>query len=46
MEEDELSFKSGERIMVLLQDPEGWWFGVGLSGQRGYFPSSYVASVC
>ncbi|KAH0586264.1 Cell division control protein 25 [Termitomyces sp. J132] len=38
-----LSFRSGQKIRVLNQDPSGWWDGE-LDGRRGWFPSNYVTS--
>lgn len=36
-----LSFRAGQVIRVLSQDPSGWWDGQ-LEGRRGWFPSNYV----
>ncbi|KAL0567457.1 cell division cycle-related protein [Marasmius crinis-equi] len=36
-----LTFRAGEVIKILSQQPLGWWDGL-LGGERGWFPSSYV----
>ena len=36
-----LSFKRGDIIEVLTQQPSGWWDGL-LGDERGWFPSNYV----
>ena len=38
---DELSFKSGDEIIVLNEVLDDWWMGE-LDGQRGLFPMSYT----
>ena len=38
---DELSFKSGNEIVVLNEVLDDWWMGE-LDGQRGLFPMSYT----
>ena len=38
---DELSFKSGNEIIVLNEVLDDWWMGE-LDGQRGLFPMSYT----
>lgn len=38
---DELSFKSGDIIYVVKEDPSGWWNGI-CKGKAGLFPSNYV----
>ncbi|XP_076835204.1 jouberin-like [Brachyhypopomus gauderio] len=40
---DELTFHRGEVIHVLYKDNDSWWFGCLASGQKGYFPTAYVA---
>ncbi|KAK9897457.1 hypothetical protein P389DRAFT_57275 [Cystobasidium minutum MCA 4210] len=43
--QDEISFKAGERIIVLEKDDQyhdGWWQGENESGQRGLFPQNYT----
>ena len=39
----ELSFKEGDVIEVLKEDPSGWWEG-RLNGNIGRFPSNYTAA--
>lgn len=39
----ELSFKEGDVIEVLKEDPSGWWEG-RLNGNVGRFPSNYTAA--
>ncbi|KAG5651191.1 hypothetical protein H0H81_009544 [Sphagnurus paluster] len=36
-----LSFRRGDIIEVLTQQPSGWWDGL-LGDERGWFPSNYV----
>uniref|UniRef100_A0A4W4GRG9 Abelson helper integration site 1 n=1 Tax=Electrophorus electricus TaxID=8005 RepID=A0A4W4GRG9_ELEEL len=40
---DELTFRRGDVIHVLYKDNDSWWFGCLASGQKGYFPTAYVA---
>ena len=41
--ERELSIKKGEIIEIMkATEPDGWWFGKTLSGERGHFPAKYV----
>ncbi|KAF8524552.1 hypothetical protein BU17DRAFT_42692 [Hysterangium stoloniferum] len=45
--EDEISFKSGERIEIIERDDQygdGWWQGRNLSGKVGLFPQSYTSA--
>jgi hypothetical protein len=43
---NELTFKAGELITVLDDDPtEEWWEGERADGTRGFFPKAYVATV-
>ncbi|KAK7056677.1 cell division cycle-related protein [Paramarasmius palmivorus] len=39
-----LSFRKGEIIEILSQQPSGWWDGL-LGDERGWFPSNYVAII-
>jgi len=39
--EGELTFKHGDRIKILEQDPSGWWTGV-LGNKIGYVPNTYL----
>lgn len=39
-----LSFRKGEIIEVLSQQPSGWWDGL-LRDERGWFPSNYVSLI-
>ncbi|XP_073701235.1 STE20/SPS1-related proline-alanine-rich protein kinase-like [Garra rufa] len=39
--EDELNINEGDVLDIFQKDDTGWWFGE-LSGQTGYFPSTYV----
>ncbi|KIK57636.1 hypothetical protein GYMLUDRAFT_75254 [Collybiopsis luxurians FD-317 M1] len=44
--DDEVSFKAGERVEVLEKDEaygDGWWQGRNLAGKVGLFPQSYTA---
>lgn len=38
---DELSFKEGDIIYIVKEDPSGWWNGI-CRGKTGLFPSNYV----
>jgi len=40
-EDNELTFKANDRIVVLQKDDSGWWQGE-LNGQVGMFPSNFV----
>lgn len=42
--ENELSFRTGEKIVIYSKEPNGWWQG-GKDGHIGYFPSDYVALI-
>jgi len=39
-----LSFRKGDIIEVLSQQPSGWWDGL-LRDERGWFPSNYVSLI-
>ncbi|KAF9454846.1 ras GEF [Macrolepiota fuliginosa MF-IS2] len=39
-----LSFRRGDIIEVLNQQPSGWWDGL-LGDERGWFPSNYVVPI-
>jgi son of sevenless-like protein len=39
-----LSFRRGDIIEVLNQQPSGWWDGL-LGDERGWFPSNYVTMI-
>ncbi|RXW21608.1 hypothetical protein EST38_g4250 [Candolleomyces aberdarensis] len=39
-----LSFRQGDLIEVLSQQPSGWWDGL-LGEERGWFPSNYVTII-
>jgi son of sevenless-like protein len=39
-----LSFRRGDVIEVLNQQPSGWWDGL-LGEERGWFPSNYVSLI-
>lgn len=39
-----LSFRRGDIIEVLTQQPSGWWDGL-LGDERGWFPSNYVTII-
>lgn len=41
---DELSFKSGNEIIVLNEVLDDWWMGE-LNGQKGLFPMSYTEAI-
>lgn len=38
---DELSFKEGDILYIVKEDPSGWWNGI-CKGKAGLFPSNYV----
>jgi len=39
----QLSFKEGDRIVVIDEDETGWWTGrLEKGGQEGYFPATYI----
>ncbi|KAJ9125105.1 hypothetical protein QFC22_000058 [Naganishia vaughanmartiniae] len=40
-----LSFARGEVIEVLTQLESGWWDGLLVGGERGWFPSNYVRRI-
>eukprot|EP00026_Physarum_polycephalum_P007209 Phypoly_transcript_07266.p1 GENE.Phypoly_transcript_07266~~Phypoly_transcript_07266.p1 ORF type:complete len:474 (+),score=109.19 Phypoly_transcript_07266:75-1496(+) len=42
-EDNELSFKANDKIVVIQKDDSGWWHGE-LNGQVGIFPSNFVES--
>ena len=39
--EEELTFKEGDIITVLVKEDENWWLGT-LHGRKGMFPCTYV----
>jgi len=39
-----LSFRKGDIIEILTQQPSGWWDGL-LGDERGWFPSNYVTII-
>mmetsp|Transcript_41223 Transcript_41223/g.66999 ORF Transcript_41223/g.66999 Transcript_41223/m.66999 type:complete len:869 (+) Transcript_41223:313-2919(+) len=39
--EKDLSFRIGDKIIILEQDKSGWWTGE-LNGKIGFFPGNYV----
>jgi son of sevenless-like protein len=39
-----LSFRRGDIIEILTQQPSGWWDGL-LGEERGWFPSNYVVLI-
>ena len=43
-DDDELSIKVGDIIVVISKDPSGWWLG-RLNGIIGQFPGNYVEEV-
>lgn len=40
-----LSFRRGDIIEILTQQPSGWWDGLLGGDERGWFPSNYVAII-
>jgi len=44
-EDNEISFKEGEKLVLLEQDDSGWWKGRNTQGQVGVFPSNFVEPV-
>eukprot|EP00761_Pharyngomonas_kirbyi_P000879 gb/GECH01000880.1/.p1 GENE.gb/GECH01000880.1/~~gb/GECH01000880.1/.p1 ORF type:complete len:265 (+),score=77.06 gb/GECH01000880.1/:1-795(+) len=43
-DDEEMSFKKGEVIQVIQEDPSGWWFGF-IGNRDGFFPSNFVEPV-
>lgn len=41
-EDNELSFREGERITAIEEASDDWWSGTGETGEEGLFPSNYV----
>ncbi|XP_072102959.1 nephrocystin-1 [Mobula birostris] len=41
-EEHDLSFKKGDLIRILNQNPDGWWLGVNAQGKEGLVPKTYL----
>lgn len=41
-EDNEISFKEGDRIVNIEQDTDDWWTGDAPDGSRGLFPAAYV----
>ena len=41
---DELTFKEGQFIELISEDPSGWWQGK-IGAKSGLFPSNYVEKV-
>lgn len=41
-EENELSFREGDRIVSIEEASEDWWSGQGPDGAQGLFPAAYV----
>eukprot|EP01117_Protostelium_nocturnum_P017361 TRINITY_DN7066_c0_g1_i1.p1 TRINITY_DN7066_c0_g1~~TRINITY_DN7066_c0_g1_i1.p1 ORF type:complete len:440 (-),score=186.01 TRINITY_DN7066_c0_g1_i1:50-1369(-) len=40
---DEMSFKANDRLRILQENPNGWWFGRNLENDSaGLFPSNYA----
>ena len=44
-EASELSFRAGDVIQVLSEDPSGWWEGRLKNGEQGSFPENYTKGV-
>ena len=43
MQEDELSFKEGQVLVVIERDNAGWWRGNHVDDSKsGWFPANYV----
>ena len=45
LDENELSFKEGERLKIIKRDPAGWWEAVSDQRKRGWIPGNYVEVV-
>lgn len=43
-EDNEISFREGERITEIEEASPDWWEGTSPDGQRGLFPSAYVST--
>jgi hypothetical protein len=41
-DENELSFKEGDKILLLEKHESGWWLGQTADGKVGLFPSNYT----
>eukprot|EP00727_Mastigamoeba_balamuthi_P000655 m51a1_g10587 hypothetical protein (668) ;mRNA; r:179-2562 len=41
LNETELSFRAGDAITVVSQEPSGWWLGE-CGGSKGWFPANFV----
>lgn len=42
----ELSYKKGDVIKILKNNPEkNWWEGIGADGKKGFFSKNYVVNV-
>lgn len=39
---DDLPLREGDIVIVLHQDPSGWWSGQSLNGKKGIFPYNFV----
>ena len=45
-DESQLTFKEGDRIVVLEEDETGWWTGrLEKNGNEGYFPATYIKPI-
>lgn len=45
-DESQLTFKEGDRIVVLEEDETGWWTGrLEKNGDEGYFPATYIKPI-
>ncbi|KAK9352262.1 hypothetical protein V1523DRAFT_414453 [Lipomyces doorenjongii] len=42
MQDTDLSFNVGDKIMVYKKDDDDWWEGETMDGRRGEFPGNYV----
>lgn len=40
--DNQLSLRMGDRLAVLRQEENGWWHGVNLEGNSGWFPATFV----
>ena len=45
-EDNEVTFREGERITEIEEVGEGWWQGKNPRGEVGMFPGTFHCTVC